>query len=564
MDPFELEIKNDFINEALVNLEETESSFLELETTPDTKPLLDKIFRLAHNLKGGSKAVGFADVAEFTHTLENLVLKIQRAEVMLSSGVISTLLRANDRLAKMLSELKTNILATFDNSDVLTEIKKWIEGENFEETATQQGEVTAPKDEPSIGPVRIRALERHEDEVVRVNMSKINILNDYVGELIVLQSVVQQQSVSSDIKTLQSSVQQMAKLSKDIQSISMSLRLLPLKPLIQKLQRVVRDTAHALHKDVKFVVTGEHIDVDKSVLDKLADPLIHILRNAVDHGLENSADRKRNDKPSRGTIELLFLNEGSHLIIQVKDDGAGIHSELVHEKAVEKKIIPAGHALTEKQLINLIFHPGFSTKSEISEISGRGVGMDVVKTNIESMGGQITVMTEVGKGSVFKIKIPLSLAVVDGLVVSSAFNRYVLPLSQIQETVNLKSQRVFSGQLGVGHCFELRGTVVPIFFLEEVLGVGKFEADVAGTALINGTALIINVDENLIALVVNDILRLQQIVIKPFSNGIFPQKGWVGTCILGDGLPTLIISPVDILRGRIKNSLSEINLGVAV
>jgi two-component system chemotaxis sensor kinase CheA len=192
----------------------------------------------------------------------------------------------------------------------------------------------------------------------------------------------------------------------------------------------------------------------------------------------------------------------------------------------------------------LIFHPGFSTKSVTSEISGRGVGMDVVKTNVDGIGGQVDVTTKLGEGSVFRLQIPLSLAVIEGLVVTSENNRYVIPLSQVQQTINLNAQKVFD-KVGSGSCFELRGTVVPLLSIDEVLGSSHHKIHA------NGTVLIVNVRDRAMGLVVHDIVRAQQIVIKPLSNGIAAQKGWIGSCVLGDGLPTLILNPVDLLSGRV-------------
>lgn len=657
MDDFDLEIKREFISEAMLNLEEVEASFMELESSPDTKPLLDKIFRVAHNLKGGSRAVGFGDVAEFTHQLENLVLKIQKAEVTLTPDVITTLLKSNDRLVEMLNELKGNMAATFNNADLLAEIQSWLDGKTSElapekvvaasvETPAVSESVAEVKlDEPNLevptagsffadeapkveavaeslsaevvaaqahadaqandseveaviskiekssAQEVVRAELKHsaepklsvvptaaaapqtfasspkevapkavasssqakankEDEVVRVNISRINLLNDYVGEMIVLQSVIQQQSASG-APTLQGSLRQMGKLSKDIQNLSMSLRMLPVKPLVQKLQRVVRDTSQALAKEVQLELIGDQIDVDKSVLDQLVDPLIHILRNAVDHGVETPEERRKANKNSQGRITLAFANEGNYLVIEIKDDGKGINSEILRTKAIEKKIISEKQSMTERQLIHLIFHAGFSTKTVTSEVSGRGVGMDVVKTNVEKIGGNVEVITKVGAGSTFRIQIPLSLAVIDGLVVVSEKNRYVIPLSQVQETINLKTQKVFKDKTGIGSCFNLRGAVVPLFDFEGVLNSKN------STIQSEDTALIVNVNDQLLALVVKDILRAQQIVIKPFGNGIKSQKGWIGSCVLGDGLPTLIVSPVDLLSGKVRSESRE-------
>ena len=600
MDDFEKELKETFLNEALMDLEEVESSFLELETSTNPTPLIERIFRLAHNMKGGSVAAGFDQVAKLTHELESLVLKIQKNEIPLNAELISTLLRSNDKLVEMHIGLKADMNAQFENADVISEIKGWLSGkpvtvialvkpnDPFKKQAPEEFDAFSavpsadaffaesnPSTEIYLGKENdkldsssqvaksfdaskvydVQEPKHKDNEIIRVNIAKIDALNDYVGELIVLQTVVAQQSNGYQSDKLQASIRQMAKLSKDIQSISMSLRMLPFKPLVQKFQRVVRDTAQALQKEVVLEVIGENLDIDKSVLDKLADPLIHILRNAVDHGLECVHDRSASEKCPEGKIQLTILNKGNHLLVEVSDDGKGIDLDVIRAKAIEKKVILESQQLTEKQTINLIFHPGFSTKAEVTEISGRGVGMDVVKTNIEKMGGTIEVKTELGKGSTITMHIPLTLAVIDGIVVSSAKNRYVLPISQVQETINLSSQKIHSGKIGIGSCIELRGVVIPLVSIEEALNV-KTHGQAINAA---GTALIIEVNEKLIALVVDDIIKLQQIVIKPFGNGLVAQSGWIGSCVLGDGLPTLILSPTELLNSRIVSKSLDIH-----
>jgi two-component system chemotaxis sensor kinase CheA len=582
VDDFENEIKREFINEALMNLEETESSFMELESTTAPKPLLEKIFRMAHNLKGGSRAVGFTDVAEFTHQLENLVLKIQQNALELNSHTITILLQANDRLVEMLVKTKADFNVTFNNSDLLKIMKDCIESGGAAPSLAERPPAPAeippvmesspaaeissasriPEEvipEPVALPVPTRPVEaavaptpapasapgggQKEDETVRVNMSRIDSLNNFVGELIVLQSMIQQIHGVNYSPKLESSLRQMAKISKDIQGLSMSLRMLPVKPLVQKLQRVVRDTALSLGKEVTFQVIGEQIDIDKSVLDRLADPLIHILRNAVDHGLESTRDRLAAGKPAAGKVILSFSNEGNSLLVEVRDDGQGIHSDRIRAKAIEKGIVGAQQILTERQTIQLIFHAGFSTKAETTEISGRGVGMDVVKTNVEKIGGTIDISTKVGGGSVFRMDIPLSLAVIDGWIVTTATNRYVVPVSQVVETVSLGNQKLFQGQ-GIGACIDLRGTVIPLFDLESTL-LGK-RSNVTKSDI----ALITMVDDRLVGMTVSDIVRSQQIVVKPTELGIPAQKGWIGSCVLGDGMATLIVSIKDLLEGK--------------
>ncbi len=556
MDKFEIEIKQDFLSEALINLEEVESSFLELESSADPKALLDKIFRLAHNLKGGSRTVGFEQISEFTHDLESLVLKIQNSEIKLSTPLVTILLKAKDTLAAMLNELKVDIRSYYKDTEVINEVKSWLHGQkNNQSTQIENKSNDKPVErDPDIvlqTPPKANDSATKVEEIVRVNLSKINQLNDFVGELIVLQSVIQQQSSFATSLTLRNSINQMVKLSKDIQNLAMSLRMLPVKPLLQKLQRVVRDTSQSLGKEIRFNTVGELLDIDKSVLDQLADPLIHIIRNCVDHGIEDSFERVQAGKSPSGQITVKIANEGNHLIVEVIDDGAGINIDKVTQKALEKGLLTETNNLTEKQILNLIFHPGFSTKKEVTELSGRGVGLDVVKKNIEKIGGSVDITTEVSKGSHFTMKIPLTLAVIEGLLVVAESNRYVIPLGQVQETVNLKTQNIFQDQVDLSRSFELRGTIVPVISIDEALDSRKKNSKVGPTALI------IKVGDRMIALAVHEILRAQQIVIKPLTNGILAQVGWIGSCILGDGLPAIILNPIELLDR--KMTISKIN-----
>ncbi|MCX6126256.1 MAG: chemotaxis protein CheA, partial [Proteobacteria bacterium] len=552
---FELNLKRTFIDEAILNLEEAESCFMELETALDPKPLLNKIFRVAHNLKGGSRSVGFGDVAEFTHELESLVLAIQNSKVALSTEVVSTLLLSNDWLVEMMAGLKSDISANFSNPFLLAEVRAWINGNGpsspdqkptsmapeaghfFEDFSTPKMEVEEPlliiSNDPQehlqstskpiqdhhlaankVPPLPTKSQKSEkDDEVVRVSISRIDLLNDYIGELMVLQTVIQQQSRKNDAIKLDASIRQMIKLSKEIQSLSMRLRMLPVKPLVQKLQRVVRDTATALGKSAVLELVGDHIDADKSVLDRLSDPLIHVLRNAVDHGIETPEGRALAGKRPQGKVSLSFQNEGNYLIIQVSDDGKGINASVLRKKAIERKIITETETLSEKQLVNLIFHPGFSTKEVTTEVSGRGVGMDVVKTNIDLIGGQVEVTTEVGKGSNFRIKIPLSLAVIEGLVTSTGISRYVIPLNQVQETVNLGAVKHYPNKLGIGDCIEIRGQCVPLYRLTSLIDPSK-----PSDKGIDSTALLFLVGNTLAAVSIRDLLHSQQVVIKPLAN----------------------------------------------
>lgn len=600
MDDFAQELKKIFIDEATLNLSDVEGCFLELEGAAEPKDILIRIFRLAHNLKGGSMSVGFADVAALTHELENLVLALQKGQVALTTSVISTLLACNDRLIEMMQSLKQDIDATCDNSELIAQVKGHLSGEApLAKTANTKGKSAAPKvevaaksdphpgfvsfdDEPEekpaekvsassdaghtqSGPENAKTAKastapakastapaKAEDEVVRVSLSRIELLNDYVGELIVMQSMLQNissQTSPSSPEKLAKAIKDVSKICKVIQTLSMGLRMLPVKPLVQKLTRTLRDTATALGKDVRLEVQGDQMDVDKSVLDQLGDPLVHIIRNSADHGLETKEERAKTSKNPQGVVQLTFLNQGNSLVVEIKDDGPGIDPAFIRKKAIEKKLISASDVRTDKELMMLIFAAGFSTKSVTTDVSGRGVGMDVVKTNVEKMGGEVELSSEVGKGSLIRLKIPLSLAVVDALVMTTNRGRIVIPLSQVQETVNLNSLKITSKMIGIGECIELRGEVIPLYRLEKLLEPTR-EASVEA----DSTALILKVQEQMVAVSIKELINSQQVVIKPLGNGIAAQVGWVGSCVLGDGLPTLIVNPVEMLTGKITNA----------
>ena len=265
----------------------------------------------------------------------------------------------------------------------------------------------------------------------------------------------------------------------------------------------------------------------------------------------------RAGKSPKGRVTLHAFNEGNQLVVEVRDDGKGIDPKIIREKAVQKGVIRSAQGLSDQDAIMLIFHAGFSTKSETSEISGRGVGMDVVRTNIESIGGHVTVNSVVGVGSTFRIVIPLSLAVLDGLIVSANKEKFVVPLNQVQETLNLARVKVFQVE-GVGECIELRGAVVPLYSLSDRLrrsGLSK------GTSLLKDkVALLVHTKSCLVGIAVDDVMSTQQIVVKPLGEDIGMQKGWFGSCILGDGRPSLIVNMSELFESDVTLKNCKENL----
>lgn len=555
MDEFEIELKNDFLTEAKDLLQNTEQSFLELEKDPTNKTLIDAIFRFAHNLKGTSRAVGFGEIAELTHKAENLLLEIKQEKILATDKVVSTLLIFNDKVREMIEGLSENLDATFNCVELMADLEKIISGdvaaptdsivEAFEEVAEEEANVI-----PMAAAVQVKAEkkevkkeQRKDDETLRVSLNRLEKLNDLVGELVILQTVVESSlSKVGENKTARS----LGKLCKDIQDLSMSMRMVPVGPTFQKLNRIVRDTSKLLNKKVELRLIGEDTEIDKTVVESLGDPLVHIIRNAIDHGVELPEDRLNSGKTEEGVVEVMAFHEGNFLIIQITDDGKGINGERLVQKAKEKGIIPQHATLTEQQAIELIFHPGFSSKEEVSEVSGRGVGMDVVKTNIEALGGEVKVRSKVGQGSCFRLMLPLTLAIIEGMLIESGGQSLVIPKGQVQEVIRL-DQNMLTKMTGRRPYLTLREEVIPFFKLEDDFGAVKKNEH-------SPIAIIVKHGDMTFSVGISDIMRQQQVVVKPPTKEITGKQGVMGTTILGDGKPALIL---DLLNLYVKHLKKE-------
>lgn len=324
----------------------------------------------------------------------------------------------------------------------------------------------------------------------------------------------------------------------------MMIRAQPVKSLFQRMSRIVREASSAVNKNVKFVTEGEGTEVDKTVIERLADPLTHMIRNAVDHGLESTEDREAAGKPAQGIVRLTASHKSGRVVIDVSDDGGGINREKVFALAASKDLVSADANLTDSEIDNLLFLPGFSTASSVSDLSGRGVGMDVVKTAIQSLGGRITISSERDKGTCFSISLPLTLAVLDGMVIEVAGETLVIPLNQVIETLTLADRglhMVNPGQAAI----RVRGSFVPIFDLGVMLGYREPLENVEDCVVL----LIAQDDGQRAALLIDNIRDQRQVVIKGLDENSFRAPGIAAATILGDGQIALIIDPTD-LTGR--------------
>ncbi|MCA0044971.1 chemotaxis protein CheA [Celeribacter litoreus] len=380
---------------------------------------------------------------------------------------------------------------------------------------------------------------------VRVDLERIDRLVNLVGELVINQAMLSQSVVETGLppnSPVSTGLEEFLQLTRDIQESVMMIRAQPIKSLFQRMGRIVREASASVNKEVKFHTDGETTEVDKTVIERLADPLTHMIRNAVDHGFETTEDRIASGKPSAGIVTLSAQHRSGRIVIEISDDGAGIDRERVKAKALEKGLIPEDAQLSDGDIDNLLFLPGFSTASEISNLSGRGVGMDVVKSAIQALGGRISISSQQGKGTTFSISLPLTLAVLDGMVVQVAGETLVVPLNAILETLTLTDQDL--RQLGPEtHVVQIRGGFVPLLDLGAELGYREPETSYVGATVL----LIGQEDGNRAALAVDAIEDQRQVVIKGLEGSYGRVPGIAAATILGDGQIALILDPTDLV-----------------
>ena len=381
--------------------------------------------------------------------------------------------------------------------------------------------------------------------VVRVDLERIERLVNLVGELVINQAMLAQsldQAGLSPHSDAMNGLEEFQRLTRDIQDSVMMIRAQPVKSLFQRMSRIVREASAAVEKDVRFITDGEATEVDKTVIERLADPLTHMIRNAVDHGLETTEDRVASGKNAVGQVRLSAAHRSGRVIIEVSDDGGGINRPRVLGIAKSKGLIPADATLSDSEIDNLLFLPGFSTASEVSDLSGRGVGMDVVKTSIQQLGGRIAITSEKGKGTTFAISLPLTLAVLDGMVVNVAGETLVLPLNVVVETLSLGPDDVQMLRPG-SHVVRVRGGFVPLYDLGVMLGYrGPRES------MDNAIVLLISLEDgSRAALVIDGIQDQRQVVIKGLDDSYYRAPGIAAATILGDGRIALILDPADVI-----------------
>jgi two-component system chemotaxis sensor kinase CheA len=401
---------------------------------------------------------------------------------------------------------------------------------------------------------------------IRVDLSKIDQLVNLVGELVITQSMLSQFGEQAEesahgsdndnldwVDKLKEGLTHLERHTRELQESVMNIRMLPVSFAFNRMPRIVHDVSQKLGKKIDLVMEGEGTELDKTMLEQLTDPLVHIVRNSIDHGIEGPEKRLAAGKSETGTVKMAAFHQGGNILIQITDDGAGIDHERIEQKAIEKGVIDEDHHLTREEIIDLIFHPGFSTAEVISDVSGRGVGMDVVRRNIKSLGGSVDVKTEIGTGSIFTIRLPLTLAILDGQLCSVGSQTYVIPLVSIIESIQVDKGLV-KGIAGETELYKLRDSYIPVIRLHKKLGVHDAQED-----LEKGLLVVVEEGGQRAGIFVDDLLGQQQVVIKSLESNFMKIDSIAGATILGDGTVSLILDVNETLANHHKGGTPQLH-----
>lgn len=644
-----------FLEESLENLEVLNSSILDLEKNPEDKETINSIFRVAHTLKGMAASMGFTDIADLTHNMENVLEKFKTGKLKVTSDVVTVLFKCLDMLEGMIDNVKdgkdektdtseiinmlknignetqpeagnaevfeTNInmelnvydlnvikqakqkgykvfnttIELFENtllksaraylvhktieelgeiiktkpsvedieqekfgnefsimvitSNNLNEVKAAVEKiseiKNITVTEIFPGEASIeaagadlPEEREGTSNIQGKVEHTKEDEKnnkkvhqsVRVDLDRLDMLMNLTGELVIHRTRLEQLTNSHKLSDLNETLEQVGRITSDLQDLVMKVRMLPVERVFNRFPRMVRDLAHELNKDIELIIEGETTELDRTVIEEIGEPLVHLIRNAADHGLEQPEDRIKIGKNQKGTIKLVAYQEGNKAVIKVEDDGKGLDVEKIKKKAMDKGINIEG--MTDSDIKNLIFMQGFSTSEKVTDVSGRGVGMDVVKTKISTLGGTIDVVSEKSRGTAVIVRLPLTLSIIQALLVNVGEDTFAISLGFIDRVINFNVDDI--KKTNNKEIILYRGNVIPLIRAAQKLNIAE-------SANKDKFIVIVNVGERTVGILVDSLLGQQEIVIKTIGKTLQARKEYVGATILGDGLVTLIL-----------------------
>lgn len=532
------ELLRDFAVRAAEHLDDADEQLLALEGDTQNHDAVDAVFRAFHTIKGMAGFLALDDISEHAHSSESLLAEARTNRTAVADETTHALFSAVDRMRALVSA------ATGAGQAANAESKQTEEG---------SGATVRPNLESSSR----AAISSGREGTVRVEEQRLDKLLDTIGEMVIAESMVSA-ALRNGLDTTSVAVQldRLDKITRELQQMATSLRMVPLRATFRRMSRLVRDVAHKAGKQVEFVTFGEDTELDKEVVDRIADPLIHALRNAVDHGIESPDERVAAGKPAVGRVELSASHTGGAIHIEIRDDGRGLDAPRILEIARERGLLAADAALDDRSIFDLVYAPGFSTAAEVTDVSGRGVGMDVVRRTVDELRGRIELESEPGKGTTVSVRLPITLAIIDGMVARVGAERYVVPILAIERSVRPTPDQIATVH-GAGEMLVTDEGLVPIVRLHRHFSTPDAQQDPTQAVVI------ITSDSGARAgLMACELLGQQQTVIKPLGDGIPDQRGITGGAIMPDGQVGLILDAAGLVR--LARDRSEAPIGASV
>ena len=551
------EILQDFLVESKELIEKADIALVELEKTPNNQKLVDQIFRYLHTLKGNTSFLGFSVVSNLAHAAEDVMKEVRKGNITFSSNIMEVILDSIDYLKVFFSGLARNIRDEGDPSGIIAQLKHCV-------APNIQRYVSAVAGEDASNPIfqPRHAISKRtmavSEQTIRVETTRLDKLMNLAGELVLGRNRLTQvvrllgERFGEDrlYQELISAVDGINFVSSDLQAAVLKTRMQPIGKIFSRFNRTVRDLAKQMDKEVVLILQGEETELDKTVIDALGDPLTHMLRNSIDHGIESPAERVRAGKKVAGKIVLSACHQGNHVLISIQDDGKGMSRKAILNKAVEQGVVSLheGERMSDADIFDLIFLPGFSTAQSVSNVSGRGVGMDVVKTSIEKLNGSVEISSQIGVGTIFTIRLPLTLAIIHTLQVSVSEQVFAIPITSVIESLRIHSHQI--EYIPKTSVIRFREHVIPLVRLSDV-----FELKESKNESSNMYVVVVGMAERRIGIVVDNIVGQEEVVVKSMGKWLENTPGISSACIGGDGKVTLIIDVAGIFR-LLPHSLS--------
>jgi two-component system chemotaxis sensor kinase CheA len=552
INPDDASLAMEFISEATGHLESAEANLLKLEESSDPETI-NAVFRSFHTIKGVAGFLNLKQIGALSHAAENLLDLARKGKVEIVGGNVDLVLESIDQLKTLLVALDEAV-----KSQQAVAVQPHLPGLIGRLNEAASGKVSASVAEPAAdaAPPPLEAAETAKsgcvipsETTVKVATDRLDALINTVGELVIAQSMVSQDvlALGSGEQRVKRNASHLSKITRELQDLSMSMRMVPIQGVFQKMARLSRDVGRKAGKEIDFQVVGGETELDRNVVEAISDPLVHMVRNSIDHGIEPPEQRVALGKPRAGRVELKASHEAGNIVIRITDDGRGLNKKRLVDKAISAGIVAPGQELPEQEIFKLIFHAGLSTAEKLTDISGRGVGMDVVRKNVEALRGRIDISSVEGQGTTLAIRLPLTLAVIDGLIVRVGSQRYIIPILTVEQSIRPTAGQISTLQSRGEMCM-IRGSVLPLFRLYKLFNVPP-----TSTAPEEALVVIVQDNDRRCCLMVDELVGQQQVVIKSLADSLGSIKGISGGAILGDGSISLILDVPGLIESAVGN-----------